>query len=90
MFISKKNNTESIKITHFAPSEDGIELSDITLEVPRGTSEFAISAMLKGFNDHFLTVSGTALDEEMLAGIKSNLELFATKTLSKRSGIILP
>lgn len=77
MRIDNTEGVESVRISHFSREEGGsIQINDIDLGVPSGTSVFAVAAMLKGFEEYFLIPTGQNLTEEFSNAVKHNLEVF--------------
>jgi hypothetical protein len=104
MYRSIKENVEDIKIQSFAEvktKEDVMvsRIDELLISVPLSTSSFAIAAMLKGYYEHYLGISGDQenFDQEILKQCEHNLEVFKdvvkkakTAKSIKESGIILP
>ena len=98
---SVKENLEEIRVLSFQEvdpkDKDSIwnaEVNEMVLMVPFAASQFAISAMLKGYRDHFLTVTGENgdFDKDFLEKIDHNLKVFRDLLEKKKekSSLILP
>lgn len=98
---SVKENLEEIRVLSFTevnPSDKeaiwDAEVNEMVISVPFAASQFAISAMLRGYRDHFLTATGdnADFDKEFLEKIDHNLKIFRELLEKKKekSGLILP
>ena len=98
---SVKENLEEIRVLSFQEVDPkdkesiwNAEVNEMVLMVPFASSQFAISAMLKGYRDHFLTVTGdnADFDKDFLEKIDHNLKVFRDLLEKKKekSSLILP
>lgn len=96
---SLKENFEEIQLLSFDQIKNeekafDTEISTLTIVVPYNGSQFAISAMLKGYYDNFLSVTGHTeeFSPEILEKIEHNLKMFS-ESIGKpkeESPLILP
>ena len=90
MKISKKENLETIRISHFNRNEDAsLEIFDMEFGVALGSSTYAVAAMIKGFHEFYLVPGGESVPEDMLEHVRQNLEFYNAALVKARSGLII-
>ena len=96
MNISFKEGFEELQLTYpeTNPKEPGeVKFHTVLLPVDYGLGLFAMSAMLKGFDEYFMKELGQQLDPEMLQAVEKNVASFkerVQKAKEPKSNLILP
>jgi hypothetical protein len=92
MYVDAKSKTEDLKITHFFYTAEGLGLNELLLTLEKGTSPVAVSAMLKGLVEFYMTPAGIKDEtpEEEVKQREANLANWAAASKKKNSKLILP
>lgn len=93
MQISSKTKSEDILIQYFVKDGPTIHLAGMELGADLGTSPFAVSAMLKGFEEFYLKPAGKKIeDQELALGMAESLAAWAKMQAEKTepSRLIIP
>jgi hypothetical protein len=90
---SELENYEELEIIGFdLPKETDKEVSveRLTVTIPFGTAPFAKAAMLKGYREYFLKVSGDeATMDSLKEQVENNLEVYKRKVAKARAQAII-
>jgi hypothetical protein len=91
---SELENYEELEIVGFdLPKETDKEVSvdKLVLTVPFGTTPFAKAALVKGFLEYFLKISGDGdkLDPRFLEMVENNLEVYKKKVAKVKNQTVL-
>jgi hypothetical protein len=94
MQISSKTKSEDLRVQYFVKDGPTIAVSEIEINIPIGTSAFAVAAMMKGLQEFYFAPAGMKVDDpEQTKVTEHNLALWVeaqTKKKEEPSRLILP
>lgn len=90
MRISKSEGAETLRLSQFVVTKDGVLVNEINIEVEYQTSTFAVAAMLKGLNEFYFKPAGMQGDGAAIAQSEENLKVWEDLTKKAQSRIIMP